>query len=147
MVSGEGKMKGNERDAYTDSDNLTLWHWPFDLKYHPRDAHDKGKLYVDFRLSTSCLKTPRLWLAITLTCVNGFWHFLAEMLPIKWAIKRRITTPPQINCASTLPGKTGKHENRIFHSNAVLVHCLNSTSCLISSIFLTDDSSHCCMSS
>jgi len=24
MVSGEGKMKGNERDAYTDSDNLTL---------------------------------------------------------------------------------------------------------------------------
>jgi len=28
---------------------------------------------------------------------------------------------PQITCASALPGKTGKHENHIFHSNAVLV--------------------------
>jgi len=29
--------------------------------------------------------------------------------------------PPQITYASALPGKTGKHENHIFHSNAVLV--------------------------
>jgi len=29
--------------------------------------------------------------------------------------------PPQITCASALPGKTRKHENHIFHSNAVLV--------------------------
>jgi len=28
-------------------------------------------------------KTSHLWLAITLTNVNGFWYFLAEMLPIK----------------------------------------------------------------
>jgi len=34
-------------------------------------------------------------------------------------------------------GKTRKQENRIFHSNAVLVHCLNSASCLISAIVLT----------
>ena len=26
--------------------------------------------------------------------------------------------PPQIRCASALPGKTGKHKNCIFHSNA-----------------------------
>jgi len=31
-------------------------------------------------------------------------------------------------CASALPGKTVKHENRIFYSNAVSVHCQNSTS-------------------
>ena len=43
--------------------------------------------------------------------------------------------PPEIICASALPGTMGKHENRIFHSNAVLAHCLNSTSSLISSIF------------
>jgi len=43
--------------------------------------------------------------------------------------------PRQITCASALPGKTGKHEYCIFHSNAVLMHCLNSTSCLVSSIF------------
>jgi len=29
--------------------------------------------------------------------------------------------PPQIACASALLGKTEKHENHIFHSNAVLV--------------------------
>jgi len=31
--------------------------------------------------------------------------------------------PPQITCASALPGQTGNHENHIFHSNAVLVDC------------------------
>ena len=40
------------------------------------------------------------------------------MLPIKQAVKRRFTMPSQITCA----GKTGKHENCIFHSNAALVH-------------------------
>jgi len=29
--------------------------------------------------------------------------------------------PPQITSASALPGKTGKHENHIFHLNAVLI--------------------------
>jgi len=42
--------------------------------------------------------------------------FLAEMYPIKWAITRRFTMPPQITCASALPGKMGKHGNHIFHS-------------------------------
>ena len=28
---------------------------------------------------------------------------------------------PQTTCASALPGKRGKHENHIFHSNAVSV--------------------------
>jgi len=44
------------------------------------------------------------------------------------------------NLAFALPGKTEKHENCIFPSNAALVHCLDSTSCLISSIFLIHDS-------
>jgi len=29
--------------------------------------------------------------------------------------------PPQVTCASVLPGIMAKHENHIFHSNAVLV--------------------------
>jgi len=41
---------------------------------------------------------------------------LAEMLPIKQAIKRRFSMPPQVTCASALPVKMGKHENHIFHS-------------------------------
>jgi len=51
------------------------------------------------------------------------------------------TSKAQITCASALHGRTGKHKNCIFQTNAVLVHCQNSTSrCLISSIFLTHDS-------
>jgi len=42
------------------------------------------------------------------------------MLPIKQAIKRRFAMPPQITCASALPGKTGKHENRIFSLNCCI---------------------------
>jgi len=38
------------------------------------------------------------------------------MLPIKSTIKSRFPMPPQITCASVLPGKTGKHENHSFHS-------------------------------
>ena len=61
-------------------------------------------------------KTSHLWLAITLMHVNGFWYFLAEMLPIMYAIKRRFAMPPKITCPSALPVKMGKHENHIFHS-------------------------------
>jgi len=51
---------------------------------------------------------------------------------------------PQITSASALPGKTGRKCH--FNSNAVLVHWLNLTSCLISSMFLTHDlHSRCCM--
>jgi len=41
------------------------------------------------------------------------------------------------NCAS---GKTKKNTKMHFHLNTVLVHCLNSTSCLISFTFLTHGS-------
>jgi len=62
--------------------------------------------------------------------------FLAEMLPMNQAIKRRFTMPPQITCASALPDKMGKHENRIFHWNAASVHCQNSARrSFISSVF------------
>ena len=50
------------------------------------------------------------------TCEWILIFFLAEMLPIKQEIKRRFTMPPQLTCASALPGKMGKHENHIFHS-------------------------------
>jgi len=40
--------------------------------------------------------------------------FLAQMLLIKQAIKRRFAVPSHVTCASVLPGKTGKHENCIF---------------------------------
>jgi len=45
--------------------------------------------------------------------------------------------PRQLTYASLVPGKADKRLH--FPLNAVLVYCLNSTSCLISSIFLTRD--------
>jgi len=45
------------------------------------------------------------------------------MLPIKWAIKRHFTVPPQVTqvtCAS--PGKTGKRENHIFTQLDCVTH-------------------------
>jgi len=66
--------------------------------------------------------------------------FFGRNVTDKVSNQRSFTMPPQITCASALRGKMGKHESCIFHSNAVLVHCLNSTSCLISSMFLNHDS-------
>jgi len=40
-------------------------------------------------------------------CALIFWYVLAEMLPIKYTIKRCFTMPPQITSASALPGKMG----------------------------------------
>ena len=50
--------------------------------------------------------------------------------------------PLQINPCFCTTSQNAELEKCIFHSYAVLVHCLNSTSCLISSIFLTHDSRH-----
>jgi len=67
-------------------------------------------------------KTSHLWLVITSTHVNGFWYFVAEMLPIKQAVKRHFTMPPQVTCASALPGKMGKHKNCFF--TQMLYQCI-----------------------
>ena len=63
------------------------------------------RLYTAEILHPCLKKTSHLWLAITLTHVNGFWYFLAEMLPIKWAVKRHFTVPHQLTRASALRGK------------------------------------------
>ena len=69
--------------------------------------------------------------------INGFWYFWQKCYRQSKQSKRHFTISHQISYASALPGKTGKRENCIFPSN---VHCLNSTSWLIHSIFLTRDS-------
>ena len=70
-----------------------------------------------------------------------FDFFLAEMLPMKQAIKRHLTMPPQIICASALPVKMGKHENHIFHSiglcytHSAPVRCLPERKIVICDVF------------
>ena len=51
--------------------------------------------------------------------MNEFWYFLAEITDIV-GNQKTLYYATSNNCASELPGKTGKHENHIFHSNAVL---------------------------
>ena len=82
--------------------------------------------------NTLCLKTSHLWLAITLVHVNGFLIFyLAEMLD-KVSNKKTLYYATSSNLCFCTTWETRKLH---FPSNAVLVHCLNSTSCLISSMF------------
>jgi len=51
------------------SSGLSAWCWYEDGKYTDSAPYLK--------------KRPNFWVAITLTHMNGFWYFLAEMLPIK----------------------------------------------------------------
>jgi len=49
--------------------------------------------------------------------------------------------PPQVTCASALPGKMGKHESHIFHSIGLCythnapVHCLPEKKIVICDVF------------
>ena len=64
-------------------------------------------------------KTSHIWLAITLTHVNGFWYSFGRNVTNKVGNQKTLYYMlPQLTCASVLPDKTGKHENCIFHLNA-----------------------------
>jgi len=91
-------------------------------------------------------KTSHLWFAITLTHMNTFWYFFGRNVTDKVSNQKMLYCATSNNVCFCTTWQTEKHENRIFHSTAVSVHCQNSTSCsLISSIFLTRDSySWCC---
>jgi len=63
----------------------------------------------------------------------------------KLSNQTRFTTPPQVTCASALPGKNGKHKNCIFHSlNSPLPEFNQSLHGLFSLFWLTTHT-HCCM--
>jgi len=72
---------------------------------------------------TPCLKNVPLLACYTFDTCERILIFFDRNVTDQVAIKRRFTMPPEITCASALSGKIGKHENCIFHSNAVLVHC------------------------
>jgi len=104
--------------------------------------------------TTPCLKNVPPMACYNFDTYEQILLFLAEMLRIKQAIKKCFDMPPQMTCASALAGKRGKHENHIFHSNAVLVESaavvglcctqcavflkekLSSVMCLIASTFV-----------
>jgi len=70
----------SQRDEFY---NLTCFafYWVSFSKRIIRKAHLHYYYYYYF--ATASQKTSHFWLAITLTHMNGFGYFLAEMLPIK----------------------------------------------------------------
>jgi len=82
---------------YSALQNLGQWKWsrdPHMLLYYinqlealgqciPPPRHVFTSVAIRIRIYTVSQKTSHLWLAITLTHMNRFWYFLAEMLPIK----------------------------------------------------------------
>jgi len=118
------------------------WQWRWKRKFctlsyiiSHRVLHSFISKYSVHRIS----KTSNLWLAVTWTHVNGFWYFFGRNVTDKVSNHKTLyyaTSNDLCFCTSWQNGET-----HIFHSNAVLVHCLNSTShCLIAAIFLTHKS-------
>jgi len=81
-------------------------------------------------------KTSYLWFAITLTYVNGFWYFFGRNVTNKVSNQKTLYCATTSNLCFCTTWQNSETQKSHFHSNAVLVHCQNSTSrCLISSIF------------
>ena len=76
-------------------------------------------------------KTSHLWLAITLTCERILTLF-GRNVTDKVSSQKTLYYATLNNLCSCTTWQNGERKNCIFHSNAVLVHCLNSTSWLIS---------------
>jgi len=92
--------------------------WGTYISHTPRQVPQKLVILLQIILHRVSKNVPPL------ACYNFDTHeriliFLAQMLLIKYAIERRFIVPPQITCASALPGKTEKHQNCIFHANTV----------------------------
>ena len=79
-------------------------------------------------------KTSHLWLAINLTHANRF-SFFGRNVTDKVSNQKTLYYATSSNLCFCTTWQNGETRKLPFHSNAVLVHCLNSTSCLISSIF------------
>jgi len=92
---------------------------------------DICKRIADICNYTVSQKTSHLWLAITLMHMNGFWYFLAEMLLLEYAIKRRFTMPPQVTCASALPGKNAERRKSHVSLNWIVLHTHNAPVCYL----------------
>ena len=75
-------------------------------------------------------KMSLLFLGITLTDINRFWHFLAQTLLRKWAIKWCFIFPPHLSSASALPGETGNLEIASFHLNVACFFTKNTRNIL-----------------
>jgi len=64
--------------------------------------------------STLCLKNVPPLVHYNFDTRERIFIFLSRKITHKERNQKHFTTPPQVKCASALPGKTGKHENRIF---------------------------------
>jgi len=69
------------------------------------------------------------------------------MLLRKYAIKPYFTFPPHLTRVSALPDEMPKHKNRIFHSNAAILHCQTSSSRRLNlfSLVICNSYWRCCM--
>jgi len=99
---------------------------------------------VDTDIHRVSKNVPRL-VCYNFDTLERIWYFLAEMLPIKYAIKSCFL-PPQISCAFAPHGKTRKHKNLILTQMLYYGSARNNYSLLDFFSYLTHDSySHCCI--
>ena len=96
----------------THSTVVFVYSWP--TMFMPRPM----QFQLSLRCSTHCVSknVMHLWFAITLTHVNAFWYFFGRNVIDKVSNQKTLYYATSINVCfcTTVPGKTGKHENRIF---------------------------------
>jgi len=110
-VDGLYTSNGTDILRVTGSDVTSIYKsvWFFSVAWKRMKVWNVG-------MYTVSQKTSHLWLAITLTHMNGFWYFFGRNVTDKVGNQKTLYYATWNTCAFALPVKTGKHENHIFHS-------------------------------
>jgi len=110
----------------------------------PAEQMDHKQNTGKINIYTMSQKTSHLWFAITLTHVKESLYFFCRNVIDKVCNQKTLYYATSINLCFCTTSQNKEMQKLHFSLNAALAHCLNSTSCLISSIFLTHDSYSCC---
>jgi len=108
-IAGEGRWESTAERYNQSSDmaysDVRIDRWSGYAKWHIASLAASTALAFVY-VYTPCLKkTSHLWLAITLTRVNGFWYFFGRNVMDKLSNQK---TLHELTCASALPGKMEK---------------------------------------
>jgi len=79
-----------------------------------REVKMMGRRKLWTKTSTLCFKNVPPLVCYNFDTRERILIFFGRNVTDKVSNQRRFSVPPQMTCASALPGKTGKHENRIF---------------------------------
>jgi len=114
-----------------------VWHYDIVLDYWFRNFRFGTETYVLHRVS----KTSLVWLAITLTHMNGFWFFFGRNVTDKVGNQKTLYCATSINlcfCTTCQNGETQKshfHSIGLCYTHSAPVRCLPEGKNVICDVF------------